>query len=140
MKDMPPEALDMLSAAFRHLECAQNLLATSPDEAWYLAGYVPECTRKAVISSGEFLKIIGHDPGSRILNFVIAGDVEAHRAGVDQWSMSESWGKWSPEHRYDRTSEARKVTAATLVAEAENRLWNVVVSAWTDGRIRELPR
>lgn len=40
----------LVSAALRHINDARTLLATSPVQAAYLAGYGPECARKAALA------------------------------------------------------------------------------------------
>ena len=40
---------DLVSAALRHARDAEWLAHRSPDQAYHLAGYAPECARKATV-------------------------------------------------------------------------------------------
>lgn len=37
----------LISAALRHVRDAEQLLTSSPDQAWHLADFGPECIRKS---------------------------------------------------------------------------------------------
>ena len=56
---------DLLSAAIRHVRDAELLASTagpnrSLDQAFHLAGFAPECARKATLPRSTFDKSIGH--------------------------------------------------------------------------------
>jgi hypothetical protein len=60
--------LALFSAALRHLRDAEHLAdATTPhgslDQAYHLAGFAPECGRKATIAADWMNKALGHDLG-----------------------------------------------------------------------------
>jgi len=62
---LSPKRTALVSAALRHVDDAQALLAVSPVQAFHLAGFGPECARKAALtvpgaSQGTMDKAIGH--------------------------------------------------------------------------------
>ena len=61
-------AVDLLSAALRHVRDAEHLATPnhsghSPDQAYHLAGFGPECARKATLYHRLFDKPLGHTLG-----------------------------------------------------------------------------
>jgi len=84
---MPRDAL--ISAALRLVRDAEHLLEPGaqqfPDEAYYLAGFGPECARKACLESRSFDKVLGHDFADfaeSTLDVACALDPHAHRLGA----------------------------------------------------------
>lgn len=136
--------LDLLSAAARHVEDAEHLLhdaPASPDQAWHLAGFCPECARKACFEDAILDQALGHDlgpDGDRLLDWWIPLDPGAWRYRLDGWSQQEPrLAEWRPDHRYDRTGTRRGVPVEELTASARRLLDGVVADLWTDGRLRE---
>jgi hypothetical protein len=138
------EATDLVSAALRHIGDAEHLLGaasgyTSPDQAYHLAGFAPECARKAVLSLRWLDKAIGHgvDLGSEaLLDFAVAVDPVARR--YDPLAYSSRYPallEWRPDARYERTGRRKRPEAETLCKEARDVVDTVVVALWSDGRL-----
>jgi len=146
------EAIDLVSAALRHVRDAEWLgdpvnPRGSPDQAWHLAGYGPECARKATLRTRDFDKSIGHrlQRGSEdVLDIATALDPLALRYEPVDWAgRFPALAEWRETVRYDRTgSFARKpFSAAELVGQARQAVDAVVTACWADGRFpdQELP-
>ncbi len=137
---LPERSLGLLSAAFRHLRDAAALLGSSPDQAWHLAGYAPECARKATLAPDErFYKAVGHG---------VTPDAEAAWAlaqAIDPWAPrydTANWAlryplllDWNEASRYDRTPTHHREQAEPLVTEAAQAVEDVVLALWCDGRL-----
>jgi hypothetical protein len=134
-------AMGLVSAALRHVRDAERLLqageAASPDQAFHLAGFGPECARKAALSARWFDQALGHDfgdIGERVLELAAALDPVAHRYAVaDYPSRFPALAKWNVSCRYHRTGE-HAAEAAALVAEARKCVDEIVLALWMDGR------
>src|SRR5215212_4601191 len=82
---------DLLSAAIRHLRDAEFLASVaapdrSLDQAFHLAGFAPECARKAALPRSTFDKAIGHgttDASELSLEWALAHDPRARRYRID---------------------------------------------------------
>jgi hypothetical protein len=113
-----PRGLDekrvaLVSAALRHVRDAQRLLepegerTPSFDQAWHLAGFGPECIRKACITERQADKALGHElgpGGEHLLEWVLALDVGAWRYDVRDWATTRPLlGRWKPDARYSKT-------------------------------------
>ena len=57
---MSKEQIAFVQAARRHVNDARALLAASPLQAYHLAGFGPECARKAVPGVATLAKQLGH--------------------------------------------------------------------------------
>lgn len=122
-----------VSAALRHIRDAEALLDSSPDQAWHLAGFGPECMRKAVLTLPWVGKALGHDvDGSELVVLDLALDLDAHarrHAGISRLTALAPLNDWRPAHRYDPTG-TWKTKAADLVGicrrEVERRLTSLV--------------
>ncbi len=142
---MEPRQLGLLSAARRHVRDAEHLLAEgpgrSPDQAWHLAGFGPECVRKACLADDLLDKALGHDLGEAadaLLEWGLALDPHAARYHLDGWVDSYPvLSKWKPSHRYDRTGahDDRDGSVTGLVQAARALVDRVVADLWADGRI-----
>jgi hypothetical protein len=134
-------AQGLVSAALRHVRDAERLLsggdAASPDQAFHLAGFGPECARKAALSAPAFDQALGHDfgdLGERVLDFAAALDPVAHRYAIaDYKARFPALAKWSVSCRYDRTGK-HAADAAALVIEARRCVDELVLALWMDGR------
>src|SRR5689334_9632843 len=105
--------LELLSAAIRHLRDAQLLASIAPpdrslDQAFHLAGFAPECARKATLSRPMFDRAIGHgttEASELALEWALAHDPRARRYGIDmdEWSARYPELKvWNEGVRYER--------------------------------------
>jgi len=139
--ELQSRAIDLVSAALRHVRDAERLLragdAASPDQAYHLAGFGPECARKAALSARSFDQALGHDfgdLGERVLDLAAALDPVAHRYAVaDYPARFPALAKWNVSCRYHRTGE-HAAEAAALVAEARECVDEIVLALWMDGR------
>lgn len=141
---MPAHDPDALaSAALRHVRDAEHLLADgdhqSIDQAAHLAGFGPECIRKAALSQRWGDKLLGHAfdaDGEDILDTLIALDPHAVRAGVADFPRRfPALAAWHIDRRYDRTGTADPTDTTTLVAEARAAVVATLTTLWLDGRL-----
>ena len=95
---LQPAAFDLVSAALRHARDAEWLASKanpnrSPDQAYHLAGYGPECARKATVRAPWLYRTIGHrfDPASEtVLDVAVALDPLALRYEPRSWAFDRS--------------------------------------------------
>lgn len=140
---LAPEALDLLSAALRHMRDAEHLLDagehTSFDQAYHLAGFAPECARKATLPVRWLDTVLGHGVSplaEEIVDLVVAIDPLAARyAPAAYASDSSKLKEWSVNCRYERTGKRLEADARPLCTEAREAVDAVVVALWADGRI-----
>lgn len=132
------------SAAVRHVRDAERLLqgeGLSPDQAWHLAGYGPECARKACLEEAILDKVMGHDLGAEgeiLLEWWIPLDPAAWRYRLDGWaSHAPILARWSPVHRYEATGTRAGEPVRELTAAAARRVLGVLADLWADGRLDE---
>ncbi len=139
-------ALELLSAALRHVRDAEHLAdadsaSRSLDQACHLAGYGPECARKATLQTRVFDKALGHhlDAGiDSVLDVALALDPLAWRYEPRDWATRyPALARWSPEVRYDRTGRHAADEVGPLVAEARQVVDTVAVAVWADGLLPE---
>lgn len=142
------ERTDMVSAALRHLRDARVLLDggpadsepyTSPDQAWHLAGFGPECARKAVLPERGWDQLIGHDLGEasdEIVDWVEALDPRSGRFPIRRlFDDRPELALWQPQHRYQRTGTTSVEKARRLLDQAQEVSDRVLVSLWLAGFI-----
>lgn len=140
---LTPEQLELLSAARRHVADAEFLLSSgahsSPDQAWHLAGFGPECLRKACLEDRALDRAIGHDLGpdaEALLDWGLSLDPHAWRYDLAGWSgRAPCLGEWRPDHRYERTGTRRPDDVSELVQAARTFLDRVQADLWADGRV-----
>jgi hypothetical protein len=143
---LPPGGIDLVSAALRHVRDATYLGGspaphTSLDQAFHLAGFGPECARKATLGRGAFNQTLGHrfDPfGDAVVEFAIDLDPLAHRYGATNWATR--WPtllKWDEQSRYERTGTRTQAEVDALLSDARDAVDSTVVSLWADGRLPE---
>ena len=133
---LTPEQLALLSAALRHVRDAERLLADSPDQTYHLAGFGPECARKAVLDFRWADKAIGHSftPGTeRLVDFLAALDPRAQHYLPKLPATLEGW---QPQVRYNKTGTTTTKTAEEFLEHARRSTHGLLVSLWADGRIR----
>lgn len=136
-------AIDLLSAALRHVRDAESLLAPrspgrSVDQAFHLAGYGPECARKATLGLRDFDKTIGHRFDERaegVLDVLVALDPWALRYEPTRWGIRfPALAEWMETVRYRRTGATDEAKARALVGQAREAVDGVVAALWADGR------
>jgi hypothetical protein len=132
----------LASAALRHVRDAEHLLTggyTSPDQAYHLAGFGPECARKATLSVDWFDQVLGHEIGGaadRVLEVAIALDPQAARYGLVAWDQQyKELAKWRTIVRYEKTGTRTRGDAELVVADARSCVDEIVYSLWLDGRV-----
>lgn len=141
---LTPEAADFISAAVRHIGDAELLLHASrghasPDQAFHLAGFAPECIRKGILSVRWLDKAIGHGAdasSAELLDLAVAIDPIAHRYdALCQRGSSTAFDAWKIDVRYERTGTRSRAEAEALCAEARQAVDAVVLALWADGRL-----
>lgn len=139
---LSPKALDLVSAALRHVRDAEHLLDaganSSVDQAYHLAPFGPECARKAALSIRWLDKPIGHGIGAftdEILELALAIDPIARRYDpVGYAARYPSMATWTVDCRYERTGKRDRSDVVALCGEARKAIDAVVVALWADGR------
>lgn len=129
----------LISAALRHTRDAEALLVDSPDQAWHLAGFGPECARKACLTVRWADMAIGHDFGTasaEVIDFALALDPVASRFRP-QRALPPSLGPWGPEARYVETGHFDLAQVHTLVQEARAWVDEVVLDLYLSGELAE---
>lgn len=135
---------ELVSAALRHLRDAEHLgSVTAPhaslDQAYHLAGFGPECARKAAIAAAWANKPLGHDLGERVewvLDFALTLDPTASRYAIEAWQEAyPALARWSPECRYKATNTYDEGDVHELLRDAWNATAEVLAALWADGRL-----
>jgi hypothetical protein len=136
---MTSEQLAFLSAAMRHSKDAEELLDSSPDQAWHLAGFGPECIRKACLEDGALYRALGHSFGEaaeELLDLAISLDAHAWRYDLVGWAQKvPHLSEWLPEHRYHSRGSHVGSEVVTFVREARALVERVLADLWADGLI-----
>lgn len=138
-------ATELTSAALRHVRDAEHLLTCagheSPDQAYHLAGFGPECARKATIAERWLDQAIGHgttDRTDELLDFAASIDPVAHRYEIlelaDRYPAVASW---SVDARYNKTGTHSHAEAEQVCLEARKVVDSIVLAMWADGRLDE---
>jgi hypothetical protein len=142
-----PDGTGLISAALRHVVDAEHLLTQGPnqsvDQAWHLAGFGPECARKAVFSS-HWRKTLGHaigggDPEIQLLDWCAALDGHAARFGSSTFASSDTLTSWGVESRYDRSGTRTLADCAELFAAAKREALLIAARLWSSGETRCTP-
>lgn len=130
----------LISAALRHTRDAEHLLEDGPyrsvDQAWHLAGFGPECARKACLGERWADRSVGHSFGDDVLEIALALDAWALRHRAREWRVR--WpvlGEWRPAHRYERTGSRCAEQTESLVDAARETVDAVVADLWTRGQL-----
>lgn len=144
---LPSECTDLLSAALRHVRDAEHLASRGPhrslDQAFHLAGYGPECARKAALAIRSFDKLLGHlltTAAEPIVEMALALDPIAHRYRLDAWGVRyPALARWREQARYERTGARDRVEVEELIRAARNAVDDVALALWSDGRLERIP-
>ena len=135
---------DLLSAAIRHIRDAEFLASASPParslaQAFHLAGFAPECARKATLPRKAFDKAIGHgttDASELSLEWALAHDPRARRYSVDlaRWSARyPGLRSWNEGVRYERTGTRQPAEVTALLTEVRGIVAAILAALWIDG-------
>lgn len=136
---------DFPSAAARHLGDAEHLLATSPGNARYLAGYVAECALKAVIEQSDPMlhaPAFGHqltklEGDGFDLAIALAPRTARYRPRAK--TVHDLRDHWSERIRYDSTSDTSVVAATQVVKLAREIYESCIIAMLLDGVLAEVP-
>jgi hypothetical protein len=146
---MVAEEPDFASAALRHLRDAEHLIETgahtSRDQAWHLAGFAHECTRKAyLLAAGNSWvpKLLGHDfdsSGDLVMDLAVALEPRAGRFPLHDWNTRyPAIQTWRPDHRYERTGAADRApgrNTVDLVVQARAAVDDCIFALFIDGAL-----
>jgi hypothetical protein len=142
--ELSEKQLNLLSAALRHARDAMYLLdighqGHSTDQAFHLAGFGPECARKALLGDRVFDKVLGHrfDAGAEVvLEAALALDPRARRYGARAWTARyPALSTWSEQARYHRTGTTPAAIATPVVEQAAQAVHETVAALFADGRL-----
>lgn len=136
---------DFSSAATRHLRDAEHLLAASPGNARYLAGYVAECALKAVIEQSDPMlhaPAFGHqltklEGDGFDLAIALAPRTARYRPRAT--TVHALRARWSESIRYDSTSDTKVATAAEVIGLAREIYEACIIAMLLDGVLAEVP-
>ncbi len=141
-------SISLLSAALRHVRDAEHLADIgsdhlSLDQAFHLAGYGPECARKATLGGRSFDRLLGHrlsETAEPIIEVALALDPVARRYDPEGWSARfPEFTSWSEQSRYEPTGARRRTEVKALLSAAREAVDDVVLALWSDGRLEEIP-
>ncbi|MFO7567317.1 MAG: hypothetical protein R6X02_32030 [Enhygromyxa sp.] len=132
-----------LSAALRHLRDAEHLLSCqerrSSDQAYHLAGFAPECARKACLAERWADKELGHDFGDHAescLALLTSIDLQSLRYQSRGWEEQyPKLGQWKVGCRYEPTGTFDEERARALIDEARCATLDICVALWADGLV-----
>ena len=130
-----------MSAALRHLRDAEHLAGNhenrSLDQAWHLAGFGPECARKACFSERWADTAIGHDFGDdseSVLDMLSNLDLHAYRRIPKRWARTfPTLQKWNVSSRYWPDGRADETETLNLLEEGRRAVDAVLLVLWVDG-------
>lgn len=131
---------DFVSAAARHLDDSEHLLSESRvDNAGYLAGYVVECSIKAVImcGGGPHPKQYGHDLallGREALDLalLLSPSLRCYRPEtIDE--ITQGSGDWQPSWRYAATGDLTQQKAQEIVESGKKAFEQLIIPIVLDG-------
>ena len=134
---------ELLSAALRHVRDAEHLASAgtheSLDQAFHLAGFGPECARKAVLSARTYDRAIGHGvtrASEKALQFALAADPAAHRYDLADWAThNPALAGWTEQSRYRGTGTHSVTAVQPLLREARSIVDRITFALWADGRL-----
>jgi hypothetical protein len=139
---------DFASAAARHWD---NVVYLKQDCRWqeaaYLAGYVAECTFKALLERTTpmvLLRPLGHNlaalSGDALEMALVLNPAHEryHRAPVRAGTIGI--GGWDPQHRYEQTGFLADAEFQRMVSEAETIGADLLSGLVLDGILQEVPQ
>lgn len=148
----------LLSAALRHIRDAEHLAQTdppSPEQTEHLAGFAPECARKALLHldafpskvEDAFGRALSHDFkefADQVVDLIIALQPRLRHSNARGWSQRHpELIPWNPECRYHATGYAKRVKGnlprpvwrAQLLGKARVLTEEAAIELWLDGRL-----
>lgn len=138
----------LASAALRHVEDAARLVTSSPVQAYHLAGYGPECARKAALTfsseseAAALDKAVGHGfrkDAETALALVCTLDPLAIRYALRDWkTRMPVLTEWNEQVRYTKSDHIGEARARTMVGVAQRLVEDVITALWADGRLPRL--
>lgn len=112
------------------------------DQVWHLAGFGPECARKARFPEAQWRKLLGHELGhvsDAILDWIEAIATEAARADLRRLVDGHlELARWKPDHRYQKSGTTTQAQARKIYDQAEQVTDRLLASLWVDGHIEGL--
>lgn len=139
IKRMTTYSERMTSAALRHLRDAQTLSGgpqPSPDQAWHLIGFAPECALKAGLSAEWQGRAIGHAGtlAEPLSGWLLDLDPSARRRLGSSYAADVIPG-WTPQHRYKETGwlATTSFDLAGAIRDAEEIVIQRIATLWTAG-------
>ncbi|MFO0711315.1 MAG: hypothetical protein U0353_15810 [Sandaracinus sp.] len=139
---MDPRNHDHLSAALRHLRDAEHLFEPgqpwhSADQAYHLAGFAPECARKATLSVAGFDQAIGHgisEASELALAVALTLDPRSQRYRTSNLAAHHpALEAWSENCRYERTGTRPDPEVTAILADARAVVDSIASALWMDG-------
>lgn len=137
------EQATLISAALRHARDAEHLAEPGPtrslDQAFHLAGFGPECVRKACLTGRWADKVLSHgmDVATElVVDWILALDAHASRYGIRDWSARYAALRvWKVESRYEATGQRTEQEVHALLAVAREAVDSTILRLWTGGAI-----
>ena len=138
---------DYASAAARHWDNV-DFLATANrwQEAAYLAGYIAECSLKALLehtAPGILLRLLGHNlialTGEALEMAVLLTPASRRYPISTLFPGGPGAGQWRPEHRYEATGFLPDNEFQVIVAEAQHIGRLVLIELVLDGIVEDIP-
>jgi len=137
------EGLELVSAALRHVRDAEHLASAgpdaSPDQAYHLAGFGPECARKAALAERWLDLAIGHgfsEVGEDVLELAVALDPRAARYNPGAFAkIYPALGTWDVSCRYRKTGSHKLPDVQAICRQARAAVDAIVVNLWLDGQL-----
>lgn len=135
----------LVSAALRHVRVAENLGHDGPDrsldDAFYLAGFGPECAQAACLEQDWYARAIGHGfdvVQADNLRLLLSLDPRARRYLPADWGATYPvLSRWRVQSRYDRTGTVDATTATDMTRAARMIVNQVTAGLWADGLLDE---
>lgn len=138
----------LASAALRHVEDATTLVSSSPMQAFYLAGYGPECARKAALTfasepeARELDKAVGHGfrkDAETAFALACTLDPLATRYTLRDWKARlPVLTQWNEQCRYEKSDHLDEKQAKKMLDAATGLVVEVIAALWADGRLPRL--
>ncbi len=132
---------DYKSAAARHWDSVHLLsLSDRWQEAAYLAGYVAECSFKALLQAGTLPDV--HDLGHNltILNEEALDLALVLTPTAARYPIQGGLADWRPEQRYEGTAPGREPEFRRMVQQADEIARAILIGMVLDGLLEEMPR
>ncbi len=138
---------DFASAAARHWDNVEFLAAAARwQEAAYLAGYIAECSLKALLQVTQptvSVRDLGHDlpalSGDALEMAVVLNRASRRYPVPIAVPGTGGLSQWKPEHRYERTAFLPESEFRAMVAQAERIGQSVLVQLVLDGVVEDVP-